>query len=81
MQARAIAPAAPRRAHRPPQIPDLESLPPGATCTGRQVALAFGFAEVTIRTWRRLGRGPRVTMIEGRPRYLVRDLLAWRDQQ
>lgn len=65
------------RVHLAPLTPDLEKLPPTAACTTRQVHQAFGFAIITLKKWRREGKGPRVTLIEGRPRYLVRDLREW----
>lgn len=60
-------------------IPDLDKLPPSATLNTRQVSLASGFAEYTLRLWRIKGegKGPRVTYIERKPRYLVRDVRAW----
>ena len=59
--------------------PDLDRLPSSALCTTKQLAALSGFAEITLKTWRRqdIGRGPKVTYIEGRPRYLVRDVKAW----
>lgn len=58
---------------------DLDALPGSAACTTRQVAALSGFAEITLKVWRRAGesRGPRVTRIEGKPRYLVSDVRAW----
>ena len=66
-----------RRVHHPLPIPDLAKLPPTAACTTRQTALVSGFSPVTLKAWRRAGKGPQVTYIEGKPRYLVRDLRAW----
>lgn len=65
------------RAHRIAPIPDLDVLPPLAACTTDQVARLSGFAVVTLKLWRAEGRGPKVTFVSGRPRYLVRDLRAW----
>ena len=60
-------------------LPDLDRLPPSAMCTTKQVAALSAFAEITLKTWRRqdIGRGPKVTYVESRPRYLVRDVKAW----
>lgn len=66
-----------QRTHVPPPIPDLDALPPTAACTTEQVAALSGYAPITLQLWRRQNRGPRVTTIQGRPRYLVRDLREW----
>lgn len=58
-------------------VPDLNSLPDHATLTRKQVAALTGFADITLRVWAGKGRGPKVTRLEGVPRYLVRDLRAW----
>lgn len=58
-------------------VPDLNKLPPDALLTDRQVSLLSGFAEYTLRVWRMKGKGPKVTLIEGRPRYRVADYRAW----
>ena len=60
-------------------IPDIEKLPPSAALTTRQLSLVSRYAEYTLRLWRmkEVGRGPRVTYIEGHPRYLVKDVRAW----
>lgn len=57
--------------------PDLDKLPENAFLNERQVSLLSGFAEVTLRIWRMKGRGPRVTYVEGRPRYMVGDYRRW----
>lgn len=66
-----------QRTRRVAPIPDLGTLPPTAACTTDQVARLSGFAVVTLKTWRAKGKGPKVTFVSGRPRYLVRDLRAW----
>lgn len=58
-------------------MPDLTSLPDHATLTRKQVASLTGFADITLRVWAGKGRGPKVTRLEGAPRYLARDLRAW----
>jgi hypothetical protein len=45
--------------------------------TRKQLALLSGFAEQALKKWAREGRGPRVTMIEGHPRYRADDTRAW----
>lgn len=57
--------------------PDLNALPDHATLTRKQVAALTGFADITLRVWAGKGRGPKVTRLEGVPRYLARDLRAW----
>ena len=58
-------------------MPDLNSLPDHATLTRKQVAKLTGFADITLRVWSTRGRGPKVTRLEGAPRYLARDVRAW----
>lgn len=60
-----------------PAPPDLRALPGDALMTRRQVSALSGFAVVTLKVWAREGRGPRVTTIEGRPRYRVSDVRSW----
>ncbi len=50
--------------------PDLDALPAAAACSTAQVSKVSGFAVGTLKKWRRTGGGPKVTIIEGRPRYL-----------
>src|SRR4051794_39947916 len=66
-----------RRTFRAKPLPDLNTLPPTAALTRNQVCALSGFALPTLKQWARQGRGPRVTMIEGRPRYLASDVKAW----
>ena len=66
-----------KRARRALPAIDLMNMPDTTACTTKQVHQGFGFAEITLKKWRREGKGPRVTLIEGRPRYLVRDLREW----
>ena len=67
----------PKRIHLSAPIPDLDALPPTAACTTEQVAALSGYAVITLQLWRRQSRGPRSWLIQGRPRYLVRDLREW----
>ena len=66
-----------RRPRRVTPIPDLDALPPIAFCTTDQVARLIGYSAVTVKLWRAQGKGPRVTVVAGRPRYMVRDLREW----
>jgi predicted site-specific integrase-resolvase len=57
--------------------PDLTALPGDALLTRRQLAQVAGFAVQTLKAWPKQGRGPRVVMVEGRPRYRVADVREW----
>jgi len=76
-QAQVRKPARRPRTHKPRPLPNLTILPPHAALDRQQVCAATGFALQTLKAWAAQGRGPRVTRIEGRPRYLVCDVLAW----
>jgi len=58
-------------------VPDISALPPDAFLTIKQVAGLTGFAPYTVKCWRKYGRGPKVTTINGRPRFRVADLREW----
>ena len=66
-----------RRVHRARPIPDLNALPATALITRQQLCAATGYALPTVKAWPGKNKGPRVTMVEGRPRYLVSDVRAW----
>ena len=66
-----------KRAHTPKPIPDLANLPDEAFLTRQQLAALSGYTEQAFKKWAREGRGPRVTRIEGRPRYKVGDSREW----
>jgi len=66
-----------QRFHRPRPLPDLATLPDTALLTRSQVAGLAGYTEQALKKWAREGRGPRVTIVEGRPRYRVRDTREW----
>lgn len=57
--------------------PDLNALPEHALLTRKQIHQLTGFAEITLKVWAKQGRGPKMTRIEGAPRFLVRDVRAW----
>ncbi|WP_424360984.1 hypothetical protein [Methylocystis parvus] len=75
--AKISAPARRPRTHKPRPLPNLTALPPHAALDRQQVCAATGFALQTLKVWAKQGRGPRITYLEGRPRYLVRDVLDW----
>lgn len=58
-------------------VPNLDTLPGDALLTRVQVAAISGFAVHTLKIWAAAGRGPRITTVEGRPRYRVRDTRQW----
>ena len=60
-----------------PQTPDLSTLPPDALLTRKQLASICGYALQTLKMWPAKGKGPRVTTVEGRPRYRVADVREW----
>lgn len=57
--------------------PDINAYAESAFLTRAQVASLSGFAVVTLNAWAAKGRGPRITYIEGRPRYRVADVREW----
>jgi predicted DNA-binding transcriptional regulator AlpA len=67
----------PRRTFRAKPLPDLDALPASALLTRNQVCALSGFALPTLKQWAKQGRGPRITIIEGRPRYLASDVRTW----
>ena len=61
----------------PPLPPEMEQL----RAVGEREAVAIlGISLQTARNWRHLGRGPRYCKYGRAVRYLVADLLAWREQ-
>jgi hypothetical protein len=60
-------------------VPDISRLPPDAFITIKQLANLTGFAPLTVKAWRRHGRGPKASIVNGRPRYRVSDVRAWLD--
>ncbi|MDM7971045.1 MAG: hypothetical protein QUV10_15635 [Paracoccaceae bacterium] len=57
--------------------PDISALPADALLTRKQLAAISGFALQTLKMWPAQGKGPRVTTVEGRPRYRVADIREW----
>ena len=58
-------------------LPGLDELPATALLTRVQVSNISNFSVPTLRHWGSCGRGPRVSIVEGRPRYSVRDVREW----
>ncbi|WP_338341898.1 MULTISPECIES: helix-turn-helix transcriptional regulator [unclassified Shinella] len=58
-------------------VPDLRILPPDALLTRNQLVALSGFSLMAFRKWAKLGRGPKITTVEGRPRYRVEDVRVW----
>lgn len=64
-------------ARRPKPLPDIAQLPPDALLTRNQLAPLTGYSVEAFKKWARIGRGPKVTRVEGRPRYRARDVMSW----
>lgn len=58
-------------------VPDLGRLPDDALLDRNQVSALSGFTVQALKQWAVQGRGPRITVVEGRPRYRVRDTREW----
>lgn len=57
--------------------PDLQKLPADALLNRRQLAALSGYALITLQVWAAKGRGPKITRVEGRPRYRAEDVRNW----
>ena len=68
-------------ANRSTFIPNLDCLPPSALLTRSQVAALSGFAVISLKKWAVAQRGPKITRVEGRPRYRAADVAAWLNAQ
>jgi hypothetical protein len=66
-----------RRVHRPRPVPDLSTLPDAALLTRSQLAALSGYTEQAFKKWAREKRGPKITPVEGRPRYRADHVRAW----
>lgn len=64
---------------KPKQVPDIGTLPAWVPLTTSELSLITRSPEVTIKSWRvaEPPRGPKVTWLDDRPRYLVGDVRAW----
>jgi hypothetical protein len=58
-------------------IPDIDGMPSSALLTRRQVSSISGFSDITLKVWARKGKGPKITRVEGHPRFRVDDLRHW----
>ena len=65
------------RAYAARPVPDLNELPDDALLTVAHVSAVSTFPVSTLKYWRGRGRGPRVTTIEGLPRYRAGDVRVW----
>ncbi|PNG26225.1 hypothetical protein [Methylocella silvestris] len=65
--------------HAKKPLPDIDTLPASALLNDAQVSALSGFAIITLKVWRReaQGQGPKVTRIEGWPRYRAGDVREW----
>ena len=68
-------------ARKPVLVPNLDGLPSSALLTRGQVSALSGFADITLKKWARSARGPKITRVEGRPRYRAADVSAWLNAQ
>ena len=58
-------------------LPALRDAPDEMLLTTRELGALTNNAEVTIRLWHRENRGPKRILVEGRPRYMLRDVRTW----
>lgn len=72
-----LTPPSSKRTHRPTHIPDLSTLPCDALLTRAQMVGLSGYSEQAFKKWAHQGRGPAITVVEGRPRYRVADARIW----
>lgn len=56
---------------------DIDKLPDSVLLTRKQVQEISGFALITLKVWAKSGRGPKITWIEGRPRFRAADVRSW----
>lgn len=68
-----------KRIHQKKPLPNVDALPPSALLNRAQVSELTGFSIITLKMWDLAGqaRGPKVTRIEGWPRYRAGDVRAW----
>ncbi len=66
-----------KRIHATRELPDLDALPRTALLTRAQVCGLSNFSLPTLKMWAVAGRGPKLTVVEGRPRYAAGDVQAW----
>ena len=58
-------------------LPDLATLPDEAVIVTDQLSGVSGYAVQTLKIWRAKKKGPPFILVEGRPRYRVRDVREW----
>lgn len=59
------------------KTPDIAALPDDALLTRAQLSALSSYTIAAFKRWAREDRGPRITRVEGRPRYRVADARAW----
>lgn len=59
------------------EAPNLRALPADALLSRRELSALSGYAIITLKIWAAKGRGPKITRIEGRPRYRAEDVRNW----
>ena len=65
------------RQRRPVVVPDLNALPDHTLLTRNQLVQLTSFSLPTLKIWAKQNKGPKVTYVEGHPRYLVGDTKTW----
>jgi len=63
--------------NQPAVAPDISTLPADALLTRAQLVALSSYSLQAFKKWAKEGRGPRITRVEGRPRYRVADARAW----
>ncbi len=68
-----------QRIHPKKPLPNIDTAPASMLFTREQASRICGFSIVTLKNWDLAGqiKGPKVTRIEGWPRYRAGDLRAW----
>ncbi|KEQ09101.1 hypothetical protein GV68_25395 [Pseudorhizobium pelagicum] len=59
------------------EAPNLRAMPADALLSRRELSALSGYAIITLKIWAANNRGPRITRVEGRPRYRVEDVREW----
>lgn len=66
-----------KRAHNPKPLPNIDTLPAATPLTRRQLSEMTGWSIVTLKRWAKENRGPRITVLERRPRYRADHVREW----
>lgn len=70
-------PVAEERAPVAQNIPDLDSIPACTLLTRAQLVPLLGVSLPTLKRWSSQGRGPKISRVEGLPRFRAGDVRAW----